>query len=151
MISLFNSKRKNTKFERVLWLGVGLLSLLPLLAVLSENPADLFSDFRMGFFAFLAGIAILGLLLNWGPSVPCSILGIALLVLFTDPIASSHEEALFKDLGIPLIGAVLGATIGLLIEWNLAHPRDAEAKTHIRPIQQSNEIATEQNGERERD
>jgi hypothetical protein len=142
MIPLLQSKRRTTKFERLLWLGVGMISLLPLFAVLSENPADLLTDFRMGFFVFFAGIAAIGWLLNWGPVVPTSILGIAILTLFTDPISSSHEEALFKDLGVPLIGATLGALIGLLIDWNLTHPPQSESSSDEHGHCESNEIAT---------
>ena len=142
MISLLKSKRAITKFERLLWFGVGVISLLPLLAVLSENPANLLTDFRMAFFVFFAGIAFLGLLLNWGPVIPCSILGIAVLTLFTDPITSSHEEALFKDLGVPLIGATLGAMIGIIIDWNLTHPQRTELTSGEFADGESNEIAT---------
>ena len=122
MISFIKSKRKNTKFERLLWLGVGLLAWMPLLAVLFDHGGELFTS--LGFAAFFAGTAIIGRFLNWGPTVPCAILGIAIFVLFTDPIASSHEEAVFKDLGVPLIGAVFGAIIGLCVEWDLSHPQN---------------------------
>jgi len=142
LIPLLKSKRRSTKFERLLWLGVGLISLLPLFAVLSENPADLLTDFRTGFFAFFAGIATIGWLLNWGPVVPSAILGIAIFSFLTDPISGSHEEALFKDLNVPLIGATLGAMIGLLIDWNLTHPPETESNTDDHGDGESNEIAT---------
>ena len=82
------------------------------------------------------------MLLNWGPVIPCSILGIAVLTLFTDPITSSHEEALFKDLGVPLIGATLGAMIGIIIDWNLTHPQRTELTSGEFADGESNEIAT---------
>lgn len=126
MISLFRSNRKNTKSERVLWWTVGLLSIFPLLAVLLENPTGLFTDFRMGFFAFFAGIAIAGLLLNWGPLIPCSILGMAIFAFLGPKQASSYEEAVFQDLGIPLFGTVFGAMIGLFSDWSVSHPQIAD-------------------------
>jgi len=126
-LSLLKSNRKSTRFERLLWVGVGAISLVPLLAVLSESPADFFTDFRAAYCAFFAGVATTGLLLNWGPVVPCSILGVVVLEIFIDPIASSHEEAVFKALGIPLLGATLGAIIGLAIDRKLTHQPIVEA------------------------
>ena len=122
MISIFRSNRRPSKLERVLWFGVGLIALLPLLAVITENPGDILTDFRMAYSALFVGIAVIGLLLNWGPAIPCSILGIAISTVFTKTITSSHEEALFNDLGIPLIGATLGAIVGIMIDSNLTHP-----------------------------
>jgi hypothetical protein len=122
MIRLIKSNRKSTRFERLLWFGVALISLPPLLAVLSGNPADLFTDYRMAFFAFFAGIAAIGLSMNWGPVIPGSIWGIAILMIVTDPISSSNEEAIFKALGVPLIGAVLGAVFGIMVDRDLSHP-----------------------------
>ena len=146
MIKLVISNRKPGKLERLLWISVGLISLLPLSVVLSENPADFFTDFftdfRTACCAFFAGIATFGLLFNWGPVVPSSILGIAVLTLLTDPIASSHEEAVFKVLVIPLIGAAIGAMIGLMIDWRLTHPQVLKSNSDELEVGDSNEIAT---------
>ncbi len=142
MIPLLKTKRKPTKFERSLWLGVGLISLLPLFAVLAENPANLLTDFRMGLFAFFAGIATIGWLLNWGPVVPSSILGITTFTFLTSPVSSSHEAAVFNLLGVPLIGATLGSMIGLLIDWNLAHSPRTDSNSDERGDGPSDENPT---------
>lgn len=119
MISLLRSKRKITKVERVLWIIIGLMSFLPLSAVLLDNPSELFTDFRMIFFVFFYGMAALGLLFNWGPIVPCSIFGIVVSMIFTDPVSSSHMEAVIKVYVVPTIGSIIGAIFGFLIDWNL--------------------------------
>ncbi len=126
MIALLRSKRKLARFERGLWIIIGLMSSLPLSAVLMENPSELFMDFRMVFFVFFYGIATIGLVFNWGPIVPCTILGIVILRIFTDPIASSYEEAAFDDYVIPTMGSITGAIFGLMIDWILTHPPTIE-------------------------
>ena len=40
----------------------------------------------------------------------------------------SPEEAVFKDLGIPLIGAVLGAMMGWMFDCNMDH--DQAIRSH---------------------
>ncbi|QDT45556.1 hypothetical protein Pan241w_56820 [Gimesia alba] len=122
MISLLQSKRKTTRFERVLWISVGLITFLPLSAVLMENPSDVFSDSRMAYLVFFGGIATSGILCNWGPIIPCTILGMGFLMIFTDPISSTHQEAVFKEYIVPMMGAISGAIIGLMIDWNLTSP-----------------------------
>mgnify|MGYP003630874323 FL=1 len=106
----------------MLWISVGLISFLPLSAVLMDNPSDVLTDFRMAYLVFFAGIATSGLLFNWGPIIPCTILGMGILMIFTDPISSTHQEAVFKEYIAPMMGAISGAIIGLMIDWNLTSP-----------------------------
>ncbi|WP_298868309.1 hypothetical protein [uncultured Gimesia sp.] len=96
----------------------------------------------MAYFIFFAGIATSGLLFNRGAIVTCSILGIVVLMIFTDPISSSHEEAAFKDFVVPLIGATSGAIIGLMIDWNLTHPTTIEPNPDDIQDDESNQITT---------
>ena len=43
-------------------------------------------------------------------------------MIFTDPISSTHQEAVFKEYIAPMMGAISGAIIGLMIDWNLTSP-----------------------------
>jgi|JI9StandDraft_2_1071091.scaffolds.fasta_scaffold97733_1 hypothetical protein len=115
------SSREPGKLARLLWMGIGLISLLSMAVVLRENRADFFTDFRTAISIFLGVLATCGLLFNWGAVIPCIGLGILVVKLLTNPIAGSPEEAVFKDLGIPLIGAVLGAMMGWLFDGNVGH------------------------------
>lgn len=122
------SSRKPRKIVRLLWIGVGLSSLLPMMVVLRENRADFFTDFRTAISIFLGVLATCGLLFSWGVVIPCIGLGMLVANLLTVPIASSPEEAVFKDLGIPLIGAVLGAMMGWMFDCNMDH--DQAIRSH---------------------
>ena len=130
VIPLIKSKRRNTILERALWLAVGLLALFPLYGLLDRlmYPGGPRLDIQIGvltvdicvvFVVLFIGIAVFGAVLNWGPTVPCMILGIMIPPFFVSPVASSHAEALFKDLGIPTIGAICGFVIGSLMDRSL--------------------------------
>jgi hypothetical protein len=133
--------RKRSWLALLMWMSVWVISLLVLLAVLREDSGDFFTDSRTAFGVLLAGIATVGLIFNWGPVVPCSILGAAVTSLFSEPIASSHEQAVFKDLGIPLIEAALGALLGFVIDWPLSHPQIPHDKPKEFEESESNEVA----------
>lgn len=116
------SSPKPRTLARLLWIGVGLISMLLLTVVLRENRAAVFTDFRTAISLFFGGLATCGLLFNWGAVLPCLVFGMLVLKLLIDPMSKSHEEAVFKDLGIPLIGACMGAMVGWLLDYNVDHP-----------------------------
>ena len=126
MISLIKSKRKRTKSERRLWLATGLLASLCFFEFLSALrdgfPIELA---QIGLWVIITGSTLLGILLSWGPLVPCSLLGWFVFLIFASPVSSSPVEAVINQFGIPLIGTVIGACIGLYYDWILLHPEDA--------------------------
>ena len=84
----------------------------------------------MAYLVFFAGIATFGLLFNWGPIIPCTILGMVIPMIFTDPISSTHQEAVFKEYIAPTMGAISGAIIGLMIDRNLTSPAIIKQNPH---------------------
>jgi hypothetical protein len=116
-IRVFRSASRFSLRDCILWTVVGIVAALILYTDVDE--------YRAGFPLNRAGIVVgitvetlvgLGLLFHWGPIIPCMLLGSFCFLLLTSPIASSHEEAVFKDFVVPLLGAICGAALGLVLE-----------------------------------
>jgi hypothetical protein len=104
--------------DRILWIVVGVLAAV-LLASVAWGYQDGFPLNRIGLVigTALGSLTALGLLCRGGPIVPCMILGMVVFSSLTSPFAHSHQEAVFKDLGVPLIGAICGALFGFMLDF----------------------------------
>lgn len=126
-MSVFRTHARFRVVDCILWCVIGAIAVLLLVSVALE-----FRDGRpLNRIGLVVGICLtsltgLGVFLRWGPIVPCMFLGMVVLMLLTDPIARSHEEAVFKDLGIPLIGAIVGTILGIVVESQ--RPRGPRSK-----------------------
>jgi hypothetical protein len=116
-MSVSRAPKRSSIVDGILWGITGVLGAMLLASVAAESR-DGFALNRIGLAIGIALVSLmyLGLLLRWGPIVPCMILGMLVLSLLTPGIARSREEAVFKDLGVPLIGAVVGTSVGLALE-----------------------------------
>jgi hypothetical protein len=117
-----NVFRKKTRFyliDCILWSVVGVLAVLPLGIVAVEICAGCQFDWITLFIGIVpASLSCLGLFLRWGPTVPCMFLAMLVsFILFNPPVQSgSKEEHVFRELGVPMFGAIFGAFLGLVIE-----------------------------------
>jgi len=113
-----NTKRHSFVIvDRILWSIIGLLGAYLLLIVLSEAVRG-WGINLLGIIvgSALATVTVLGLLWRWGPIIPCMFLGVAIFSLLTSPTSSSYEENVYKDLGVPVMGATLGVLFGFCWE-----------------------------------
>lgn len=97
--------------QRGLWLILGSFAVLILVILLNESG----NNNSFNWFGLTVGVVLLllcaaGLILQWGPTLPGMFLGMVL-ALLTMPPHSSAEAA-----GRPIIGAVLGAIFGYLLD-----------------------------------
>lgn len=114
-----------------LWSVVGLLPVFLLTIVALEFRTD-GSLNRVGLVigSTIALLTGLGLFRRWGPLIPCTLVGMVVLTLLSSHIASSYEEAVFQDLGLPLIGAVCGSIVGFCIEFHWRHAASDQQEQH---------------------
>jgi hypothetical protein len=107
-----------TTSYRALWLLVLGLGLISEAFVVTEYLAT----FRVHWIAVGIGCAFIsifvtGLALQWGPTLPCTILGMlaacSIASLFTSPLTTLDVEVL---LGLPIVGAVVGAFLGASLQ-----------------------------------
>ena len=96
----------------ILWLIVGMLGAIPTIAVWFDGSS------WDGFHCWTNDGVTLRCrpLAKLGPVIPAMFLGATAFALMTDPIARSHTEAVWKDPGVPVAGALLGAVIGFLAD-----------------------------------
>ena len=109
----YGGRRKKAQSRPVsgsvlLWLVVGTMA-----AILTFSG---FPETR-----FIVGLVVVvlcavGLWLNWGPMIPSMFIGATVFALMTDPISSSHIEAVWKGIGVPIAGAIFGAIVGFIMD-----------------------------------
>lgn len=114
---LFRAKTRFHVRDLVLWSVVDVFALL--LVCVGNHIGQLIG-------ISLASLTCLGVFLRWGPVVPCMFLGMGIFSVLTCPVSSSHEEAAFKLLGVPAIGAICGAIVGFLLERRRPCPTQAD-------------------------
>lgn len=108
------TKPRRSIVDSVLWFAIGALGL----SVLCSGVFDKVPSWP----ALIVGLVIVSLSVvaafrHWGPLIPCMFFGMIVAQLSTSPISSSPRESLFKDLVIPIIGAVIGAMLGAV--WDM--------------------------------
>jgi len=113
--------------DRILWSVLGVLA-VSLLAIVAHESRNGFPFNHIGGVIGITFVSLtyLGLLLRWGPIVPCMLLGMFVFMLLTPTFATSHEEAVFNLFGMPLIGAICGSLLGFVLEYRRAHPSNAK-------------------------
>jgi hypothetical protein len=115
---VLNTKRRSfVVIDRILWSIIGLLAALELFVALSEASRG----WPVNWFGLIVGsvlaiVTVLALVRRWGPLLPCMFLGVVFLSLAESPTSSSYEENVYKDLGVPVMGATLGALFGFFWE-----------------------------------
>jgi len=124
---IFRTKKRFSVLDLILWSVVGGIAALWLVGVALELP----NRFRLNHTDLIIGIVLtsltcLGVFLRWGPVIPCMFLGMGIFSLLTSPISSSHEEVVFKDLGVPLMGAIFGAIFGYVVESQRPCPKQPD-------------------------
>jgi hypothetical protein len=118
--------------DSILWGILSAFCAISWFFVISDLASYLHDDWLgLGLISYLTLICVAGNVRNWGPLVPCTILGMVVAALGTDPISSSAVEAVFKSLGVPLIGAILGFFCGLFwerVRWDNERLSEPQAK-----------------------
>lgn len=110
---------------RAVWFAVAAIGLL----LLGLAAVELYTGFGPNWPATIVGLCFLSLRViakycHWGSIVPGMLLGAFMASITTPALASSHEEAVFHDLGRPLIGAVIGAIFGAILDmFRTSKPR----------------------------
>jgi hypothetical protein len=117
----------------LLWSGVGIIAALLVGDNLTESYCRGFSVDRVGLAvglavgAVLALLTCLGICLRWGAIIPSVLLGMFGSILLPSSYAHSEEEAVFQDLGVPLVGAVCGLVFAVVV--GLARRKPEAAKS----------------------
>lgn len=61
--------------------------------------------------------------------IPRMFICVGVFMALTNPVSSSHEEAVLKDLGVPLAGAICGAVLGLFLDRRIRAGQGDESAT----------------------
>ena len=115
MIRIFSTRHyKHKPYVKILWAvvaGLGAVSLFLLLAEPSVEQIKNVTPYAI----FLITIAIVGHYLNWGPLIPCAIIGsIALRLIGPSTFHGWSDRMFFYS--APYRGAIIGGVVGLILE-----------------------------------
>lgn len=122
-------QRRDSRAHRLLWAIVLLIGTGPFLFVGFAGPSGFTTHpVSTAVFVFFVSLTACGLLLRWGPLVPCSILGaitaeviVVLCIVATRYGVVWPRAASLNALGFllfaPSAGAVIGACVGLFYDW----------------------------------
>jgi hypothetical protein len=122
--------------DRILWLTVGLIA-TPLVfgGVVALVQGLVYQWIGLPIGVPLLLVSILALIRKWGPVLPCLFFGMLGLEVFTDKNTHTHLESVARDIGVPLIGAIIGTAIGIAVEWSRLPQSDHEPDADSPPQQ----------------
>ena len=147
MMRIFDSRSTaQPPYVRVLWWLIALFALIVLLPIFDDVTWERAKTIII-YSIVLTLLSTLGQLLNWGPIIPCAIIGIVAFRLMASPVFHSDEDRLFFY-SAPYIGAVIGAILGFVLEYmnwydsklevacKVAQPLDGENEFNsVEPLQ----------------
>jgi hypothetical protein len=110
------SPERSTWLQLGLWLVIGLLGVLCLWSIYYEyRTHHVIHSVSVAIGIGLVLCCVVGVLFGWGPTLPCLFLGILVASLMAGR-PTHRYEIVFKKFGVPLIGAIFGSIVGLVLD-----------------------------------